>query len=61
MVRAEVQIGKPEYVDETLSPWTMIRVNRETFFKEYPENDETKFILIESRNHIYTIEEQSDN
>jgi len=40
------------------SPWTMIRVNKETFFKQHPMNDETSFVLIESRSYIYTQKEQ---
>jgi len=58
IVRAEVQIGKPGVVSAGFSPWTMIRVNKETFFKQYPMNDETQFTLIESRSYIYTKKEQ---
>jgi len=58
IVRAEVQIGKPGIVSVGFSPWTMIRVNKETFFKQHPMNDETHFTLIESRSYIYTKIEQ---
>jgi hypothetical protein len=59
MVRVEVQIGKPSHgVEKGLSPWTMIRVNKETFFKEYSMSDETRFVIIESRNYIYTQKER---
>ena len=58
IVRAEVQIGKPGIPMAGFSPWTMIRVNKETFFKKYPMNDETRFVLIESRSYIYTKIEQ---
>jgi hypothetical protein len=34
------------------SPWTMIRVNKETFFKKYPMTEDTKFVLIESRSFL---------
>ena len=58
VVRAEVQIGKPGIPMAGFSPWTMIRVNKETFFKQHPMNDETYFVLIESRSYIYTQKEQ---
>lgn len=58
IVRAEVQIGKPGILQAGFSPWTMIRVNKETFFKQHPMNDETRFVLIESRSYIYTQKEQ---
>ena len=58
LVRAEVQIGKPGIPMAGFSPWTMIRVNKETFFKQHPMNDETRFVLVESRSYIYTQKEQ---
>lgn len=57
MVRVGVQIGKPGLVQEGYSPWTMIRVNKETFFKEHPMSDETHFVIIEGREHIYVQKE----
>jgi hypothetical protein len=58
LVRVEVQIGKPGLVQKGQSPWTMIRVNKETFFKEHPMSDDTEFVIIEGRNHIYTRNEK---
>ena len=59
MVRVEVQIGQPSHgVEKGRSPWTMIRVNKETFFKEHPINNETRFVIVESRNYIYTQKER---
>lgn len=40
------------------SPWTMIRVNKETFFKEHPQTADTKFVMIESRSFIRVTNEE---
>jgi hypothetical protein len=57
IVRVEVQIGIPGLVRDGYSPWTMIRVNKEKFFKEHPMSDETHFVLIEHRDNIYSQKE----
>tara|TARA_Y100000034_G_scaffold42710_1_gene52273 strand:- start:11804 stop:12487 length:684 start_codon:yes stop_codon:yes gene_type:complete len=40
------------------SPWTMIRVDKETFFKEHPMTGDTKFVMIEARSYVRTTDEK---
>ena len=60
LVRVSIEHNAPASgEDPAYSPWTMIRVNKETFFKEHPMIDETKFVLIESRSVLKVEDEAS--
>lgn len=59
LVRVSIEHNSPASGENpAYSPWTMIRVNKETFFKEHPMIDETEFVLIESRS-VLKVEDEA--